>query len=92
MDKYYDNGRPETVTGDSGIAWITTQNNDDETMRMVRSVMNSSLSKDTKVVIMPDCHVGKGCVVGFSQKINGRNPRISPDIIGGGISVATLPP
>ena len=36
MDKYYDNGRPETVTGDFGTAWITTQDNDDETIRMVR--------------------------------------------------------
>ena len=82
MDKYYDNGRPETVTGDFGTAWITTQDNDDETMKMVRAVMNSSLSENTKVVIMPDCHVGKGCVVGFTQKINEAAPRISPDIIG----------
>ena len=82
MDKYYDNGRPETVTGDFGIAWITTQDNDDETMKMVRAVMNSSLSENTKVVIMPDCHVGKGCVVGFTQKINESAPRVSPDIIG----------
>lgn len=82
MDKYYDNGRPETITGNFGTAWITTQDNDDDTMRMVRAAMNSSLSENTKVVIMPDCHVGKGCVVGFTQKINEANPRISPDIIG----------
>ena len=44
MDKYYDNGRPETVTGDFGTAWITTQDNDDETIRMVRAVVNSSIA------------------------------------------------
>jgi len=31
---------------------------------------------------MPDCHIGKGCVVGFTQKLNEDNLRISPEIIG----------
>lgn len=82
MDRYFCNGRPETVTGDFGTAWITTQENDEETVKMIRSVMNSSLSENSKVVIMPDCHIGKGCVVGFTQTLNEANLRISPEIIG----------
>lgn len=82
MDKYYENGRPETVTGHFGTSWITTPKSDDETLKMIRSIMNSSLSRNTKVVIMPDCHVGKGCVVGFTQKLNEEELRISPEIIG----------
>lgn len=52
---------------------------DEETMGQVMSVINDECSDGCRVRIMPDCHAGKGCVVGTTMTLNGR---VVPGLVG----------
>ncbi len=59
-----------------------------EAMRQLYAIINARLSENTIVAIMPDCHQGKGCVVGFTQKLNSADPRLCPNLLGVDIGCA----
>ncbi len=61
---------------------------DADAMRQLYAIINARLSENTNVVIMPDCHQGKGCVVGFTQKLNAADPRLCPNLLGVDIGCA----
>jgi len=42
-------------------------------------VLNHEMFENAKIRIMPDCHSGKGCVIGFTAPITGK---ICPNLIG----------
>lgn len=42
---------------------------EDGLLEQVYNVINSPVSKDLKVIIQPDCHVGSGICVGFSMEL-----------------------
>ena len=64
---------------------------DEETREQVKLLLNQSFIKDLVVRIMPDCHKGKGCVIGTTMTIK---DKIVPNLvgvdIGCGIKVITL--
>ena len=40
-----------------------------EAIAQVYDFCNHPIAENAKVVIMPDCHAGKGCTVGFTAEI-----------------------
>lgn len=52
---------------------------DDKTKEQLRLIETQDAFKDEKIRIMPDCHSGKGCVIGFTSTYGNK---IIPNIIG----------
>ncbi|MDO4573643.1 MAG: RtcB family protein [Planctomycetia bacterium] len=71
------------ISGKYGTAKIFNDGTQDyQVMGQLRQIMNSMLAEGTQVRVMPDVHTGKGCVIGFTQRLNREAPRISPNIVG----------
>ena len=51
-----------------------------EVIAQVYGFCNHPIAENAKVVIMPDCHAGKGCTVGFTAELTGK--KIIPNIVG----------
>ena len=62
-------------------AKIFTENEDIEVTEQTRAVCNHPIFKDCEIRIMPDCHKGKGCTIGFTAEMP-KNGEIIPNIIG----------
>lgn len=54
---------------------------------MVYQLLNQEFMKDLKVAIMPDCHEGKGCVIGTTIEIK---DKIVPNLVGVDIGCGML--
>lgn len=52
---------------------------DDKTEEQLRLIESQEAFKDEKIRIMPDCHSGKGCVIGFTSTLG---DKIIPNIVG----------
>jgi RNA-splicing ligase RtcB len=52
---------------------------DETTIKQIDLLMNSPLGTNAHTRIMPDCHAGKGCVIGTSMLVNNK---ICPNIVG----------
>ena len=55
--------------GKYNTAKVFTDNIDSETISQVIELLNQPFVKDNQIRIMPDCHAGKGCVVGTTMTI-----------------------
>ena len=42
---------------------------EDECRKQVETLANCPTFSDAKIRIMPDCHAGKGCVIGFTANL-----------------------
>ncbi len=71
-----------TVNGKFGTAPIMTDAIDAEAWSFLPRVMSAGVAEGSRIVIMPDCHSGSSCVIGYTQKLNPADPRICPNIIG----------
>ncbi len=60
---------------------------DEETERQVKILLNQEFIKDCHVAIMPDCHAGKGCVIGTTMTIK---DKIVPNLVGVDIGCGML--
>lgn len=58
---------------------VLTDNIDSETIGQIINFLNLECVKDAKIRIMPDCHVGKSCVVGTTMTIT---DKVIPGMIG----------
>lgn len=54
---------------------------EDGIISQIMNVLNHPIFKDCPIRIMPDCHVGAGCVIGFTSPMP-KNGEIIPNIIG----------
>lgn len=45
---------------------IFTNNVEDEVLEQINKLVKQPVFSECKIRIMPDCHVGKGCVIGFT--------------------------
>jgi RNA-splicing ligase RtcB len=61
---------------------VFTDTADYETISQIKDLLNSHLSKDSKVRIMPDTHAGAGNVIGLTMTLN---DKIAPSLIGSDI-------
>ena len=66
-------------TANAGEIKIFTDDYEPDIPEMVSKIGNSDFSKGQKIRIMPDTHVGKGCMIGFTSTIG---HCINPDFIG----------
>ena len=70
------------ITGKYGTARIMTDFIDKNSWSQLYKTMSAGISEGTHVVVMPDCHSGANCVIGFTQTLNRSNPRLCPNLIG----------
>ena len=72
--------------GEYGSADIMIDNIDQETISQIYEFLNNEVFTE-KIVIMPDCHAGKGAVIGFTMPIT---DKIIPNIVGVDIGCGML--
>ncbi len=70
------------VNGKYGTASIMTDAIDSGSWAFLHRVMSAGVAEGSRIAIMPDCHSGASCVIGYTQKLNPADPRICPNIIG----------
>lgn len=67
------------ITGKYATALITTDDIEEEAIAQITELVNSPASMNSKIVIMPDVHAGKGCVIGTTMTIV---DRVVPNLVG----------
>lgn len=67
------------LKGKHGMAKVFTDNCDNETVSQITTLLNQPFAKDTQIRIMPDCHAGKGCVVGTTMTLT---DKVVPNLVG----------
>lgn len=70
------------INGKFTSAKIMIDNIEPEVMSQSVAVTNHPIFKNRQIRIMPDCHAGKGCVIGFTSEIDLKDPKIIPNLIG----------
>ena len=63
-----------------GIVFIDKTEIDNETIKQIRSMIKHEAVENAR--IMPDCHKGNGCCIGFTSKLV---DKIVPNFVGGDI-------
>lgn len=76
-----------TLTGKYNRANVMIDDIDDTTRDQILGFLNHPAFKGSYIAIMPDCHAGKGAVVGFTMTMN---DYIIPNIIGVDIGCGML--
>lgn len=71
------------VKGKYNSAIVMTDQIEEECVGQLVTLCSQEIFKDSQIRIMPDCHAGKGCVVGFTASIK---DRIIPNLVGVDIS------
>lgn len=69
------------IQGKYTSAKIFTDIEDVDVVEQTLAICNHPIFKDCKIRIMPDCHRGKGCTIGFTSTMP-KNGEIIPNIIG----------
>lgn len=75
------------VTGKYGEAKVFTDNIDESTIQQIEEFLNEEVAQDANVRIMPDCHAGKGSVIGTTMKVK---DRVVPNLVGVDIGCGML--
>lgn len=57
-----------TIAGKYGIAKVLQSEDmvEDACKKQITKIMGNSATENQNVVIMPDCHAGKGSVIGYT--------------------------
>ncbi len=75
------------ITGNYASAKVYASIIGEETENQIKTLLDQEFIKDCKVAIMPDCHAGKGCVIGTTIKIK---DKIVPNLVGVDIGCGML--
>jgi len=75
------------MKGKYNFAHIMIDAIDETTKEQIQGFLNHPAFANTHIAIMPDCHAGKGAVVGFTMKMN---DYIIPNIVGVDIGCGML--
>jgi RNA-splicing ligase RtcB len=67
------------LQGKYNTAKVFTDNLDEGSTSQIIKMMNHQVFKDSSVRIMPDCHLGKGSVIGFTASLT---DKVIPNVIG----------
>ena len=67
------------LKGKYNTAKVFTDNIDDETISQIINLLNQDFTQNCKIRIMPDCHAGAGCVIGFTADLG---DKVIPNIVG----------
>ena len=71
------------IKGKYNSAKIFTENIEPECFSQIKEILNCQAFAGEKIRIQPDCHAGKGCVVGYTQTYS---DKIVPNLVGVDIS------
>ena len=75
------------LKGDFATAKVFTDNIDAETQKQIETLLCQDFVKGAKIRIMPDCHAGAGCVIGFTANLG---DKVIPNIVGVDIGCGML--
>lgn len=75
------------LKGQYNSAQIMIDEIDDTTRQQIQRMLDHPAFAKTYIAIMPDCHAGKGAVIGFTMKLN---EYIIPNIVGVDIGCGVL--
>lgn len=78
------------IKGKYTTAKITIDNFESELVSQVMKLANHTAFTNKSIVLMPDCHVGKGSCVGFTSELDKTTPQIIPNVIGVDIGCGIL--
>ena len=67
------------LNGKYNSAKVYTDNIDQETIAQVIELLNQPFVAGERICIMPDCHAGKGCVVGTTMTLTNK---VVPNLVG----------
>ena len=67
------------LKGKYNTAKVFTDNVDQETISQVIELLNQPFTTGSQIRIMPDCHAGKGCVVGTTMTLT---DKVVPNLVG----------
>ncbi len=67
------------LQGKYNIAKVFTENIDQETSSQIITLLDQDFTQGCKIRIMPDCHKGTGCVIGFTADLG---DKVIPNIVG----------
>ena len=67
------------INGKYNNAVVYTDNIDHTCMDQLKNLLNCDAFTDVTIRVMPDCHAGAGCVVGYTQTIA---DKIVPNLVG----------
>lgn len=67
------------IKGNYNTAKVFTDILDDACVEQIKGLLNLEVFKDACVRIMPDCHAGASCVIGFTADLG---EKIIPNIVG----------
>lgn len=67
------------IQGKYATAKVMTDFVEDEAQAQILRICNQEMFKDASIAIMPDCHAGAGCVIGFTAIVK---DKIIPNLIG----------
>jgi RNA-splicing ligase RtcB len=86
------NNEMQTMKGKYNSANIMIDEIDDTTREQIQGFLNHPAFANTYISIMPDCHAGKGAVIGFTMKVNDYIiPNITGVDIGCGLLMSKFP-
>jgi len=67
------------LRGKYNTAKVFTDNIEENTQGQIINLLNQDFTVDSKIRIMPDCHFGAGCVIGFTADLG---KKIVPNLVG----------
>lgn len=72
------------IQGKNGIAKAFIETIEDNTMQQIAKMLNSDITQNTKVRIMPDVHFGKGSTIGTTIQLpeSENDWKVSPNVVG----------
>lgn len=69
----------KTMNGKHSFANIMIDQIDETTESQIQTFLDHPAFKNTYIAVMPDCHAGKGAVIGFTMKMN---DYVIPNVVG----------
>ena len=75
------------IEGKFNTAKVFTDNIDENCTNQIKGILDLEIFKDSQIRIMPDCHAGAGCVIGFTANLG---DKIIPNIVGVDIGCGML--
>lgn len=73
--------------GKFGHATLMTDKVDTETAKQIQTLTNHPIARGRKIVVMPDAHAGKGCVIGLTMGVGNH---VIPNLVGVDIGCGVL--
>lgn len=71
------------LRGKYNTALVMTDFVESMAVGQIIAICSQEMFKDSQIRVMPDCHAGKGCVVGFTAKVQNK---MAPNLVGADIS------